>query len=235
MTSELRVRVSESVGEVSAVLERPSEARWMLVFAHGAGTGMRHRFMEDVCRELSGVGVATFRYQFPYMEQRRGRPDAPAVLQATVRAAIAVAAEAAPDLPMLAGGKSLGGRMTSHVLADFDRLGETDVVRRVRGLVFFGFPLHPPGRPDTKRAEHLELVGMPMLFLQGTRDTFADLSLLRPLCDRLGDRATLHVVDTADHSFHVLKSSGRMDTDVIAELARVTASWAGSIASDVSG
>jgi predicted alpha/beta-hydrolase family hydrolase len=171
--------------------------------------------------------VATLRYQFPYVEQRRNRPDSPAVLTATVRAAIDTAANAAPDLPLLAGGKSLGGRMTSHVFAELD--SASDAVRRVRGLVFFGFPLHAPGRPDDKRAAHLEKVNVPMLFLQGTRDTLADLSLLRPLCSKLGSRATLHIVDTADHSFHVLKRSGGTDADALRDLARTTAAWTDSL------
>ena len=171
-----------------------------------AGAGMRHTFMERLAHELAASEVATFRYQFPYMEQHRGRPDPPAVLTATVRAAIATAADAAPDLPLLAGGKSLGGRMTSHALSEPPPTGMADATRRVRGLIFFGFPLHPPGRPGTQRAEHLDRVEVPMLFLQGTRDTLADLALLRPLCAKLTPRATLHIVDTADHSFHVLNA-----------------------------
>ena len=222
MSSELTFRVSEAVGEVAGLLHRPPDARWLLVLAHGAGAGMRHAFMETLTLELANVGVATLRYQFPYMQQRRSRPDSPVVLTATVRAAIAAAGDAAPDLPLLAGGKSLGGRMTSHVLA-------TDDAPAVRGLVFFGFPLHPPGRPDTKRAAHLERVGVPMLFLQGTRDTFADLTLLRPLCEKLGPRAMLHIIETADHSFHVLKRFGTTDADVLRELARSTSAWADSL------
>jgi predicted alpha/beta-hydrolase family hydrolase len=164
------------------------------------------------------------------MQQSGRRPDPPAVLTATVRAAIEAAADAAPDLPLLVGGKSLGGRMTSQMLSEAPRAAPIDAVMPVRGMVFFGFPLHPPGRPDTKRAEHLERVAVPMLFLQGTRDTLADLTLLRPLCAKLAPRATLHIVDTADHSFHVLKRSGTTDADVLRELARTTASWADSLA-----
>lgn len=227
---ELAVHVSDAAGEVGAILLRPPDARWLLVLAHGAGAGMRHAFMESVARELAAAGVATFRYQFPYTEQGRGRPDPPGVLTATVRAAIAAAVEAAPDVPLLAGGKSLGGRMTSLALSDPPRAGTPDVRLRVRGLVFCGFPLHAPGRPETKRAEHLDRVPMPMLFLQGTRDTLADLALLRPLCARLGSRATLHVVETADHSFHVLKRSGTTDAEVLHKLARTVASWADSLA-----
>ena len=190
---------------------------------------MRHVFMESMARELAVAGVATFRYQFPYREQGRGRPDPPGVLTATVRAAVAAAADTAPDLPLLAGGKSLGGRMTSLTLSDSSDARTQDTRWRVRGVVFFGFPLHAPGRPDEKRAEHLDRVAMPMLFLQGTRDTLADLTLLRPLCTRLGPRATLHVVDTADHSFHVLKRSGTSDAVVLRQLARTVASWADSL------
>jgi predicted alpha/beta-hydrolase family hydrolase len=224
---ELKVRVSDSIGDVAALLQRPRDARWLLVLAHGAGAGMRHAFMERLSRELAEAGVATLRYQFPYMQQGRPSPNPPAVLIATVRAAMAAAADAAPDLPLLAGGKSLGGRMTSQALAD--RPGSSDAAARVRGLVFFGFPLHAPGKPSATRAAHLDRVAQPMLFFQGTRDTLADLSLLRPMCATLGPRATLHVVDTADHSFHVLKRSGTTDADVLRALARTTASWADSL------
>ena len=217
--SELRVAVGERVGQVSAVLVRPAEARWLLVLGHGAGAGMRHIFMETAARELAAVGVATLRYQFPYLEQRRRAPDPPGVLAATVRAAVREAARVASGLPLLAGGKSLGGRMTSTAASEQPLEG-------VCGLVFFGFPLHPPNRPGSKRAEHLARVTVPMLFLQGTRDTLADLSLLRPVCETLGARATLHVVDTADHSFHVLKRSGKTDAEVLRGLAAAVAAWA---------
>jgi uncharacterized protein len=212
----------EGGGEVSALLLRPEEARWLLVLAHGAGAGMSHPFMAKLAEELSGVGVATLRYQFPYMEERRRVPDAPPVLTATVRAAVRAATKAAPGLPLLAGGKSMGGRMTSQAAAESPLDG-------MRGLVFFGFPLHPPGRPGTKRADHLAKVTVPMLFLQGTRDTFADLKLLRPVCAKLGTRATLHVIETADHSFHVLKSSGRNGAEVLQEVAETVVSWADGI------
>lgn len=228
-TTELTVRVSERVGDVAALMLRPRGARWLLVLAHGAGAEMRHLFMEGVAQELAAVGLATFRYQFPYMQHGGRRPDPPAVLTDTVRAAIAAAAEAEPELPLLAGGKSLGGRMTSHALTDAPRAGTADAIRRVRGIVFFGFPLHPPGRPSTKRAEHLDGVPVPMLFLQGTRDTLADVNLMRTVCEKLASRATLHIVDTADHSFHVLKRSGTTDADVLRDLARTTASWADSL------
>ena len=218
---ELRFAV-QGGGEVSALLLRPGKARWLLVLAHGAGAGMSHPFMAMLAEELASVGVATLRYQFPYMENRRRVPDAPAVLTATVVAAVRAAAETAPDLPLVAGGKSMGGRMTSQAAAESPLDG-------VRGLVFFGFPLHPPGRPGTKRADHLAKVTGPMLFLQGTRDTFADLKLLRPVCAKLGSRATLHIIETADHSFHVLKSSGRTEAEVLRELAETVVSWADGI------
>jgi uncharacterized protein len=217
-TDRLRFPV-EGAGEVSAILMRPAKARWLLALAHGAGAGMTHPFLEELARELADVSIATFRYQFPYMEQRRRVPDSPAVAAATVAAAVHTATTAAAGLPLLAGGKSFGARMSSQAASQ-------RVLEGVRGLVFFGFPLHPPNKPGTKRAEHLAKVPMPMLFLQGTRDTLADLSLLKPICSSLGSRAKLHVIDTADHSFHVLKSSGRTDADVMRELARTTASWA---------
>ena len=219
---EFQFRVQDQ-GDVSALFLRPAKARWLLIPAHGAGAGMRHPFMEQLATELANVNIATLRYQFPYMEQRaqRGRraPDSPPVLVATVAAALRAASEAAPDLPLLAGGKSLGGRMTSHAAAQ-------GLLDGVRGLVFFGFPLHPPNAPGTKRADHLPKVPMPMLFLQGTRDTLADLRLLGPICANLGPRATLHVIESADHSFHVLKRSGTDDIAVLKHLAETVASWA---------
>ena len=218
-TNEQLRFVVEGGGEVSALLARPKDARWLLLLAHGAGAGMTHPFMEKLSADLAAVGIATFRYQFPYMEQRRRVPDAPAVLIAAVVSAVRAAEQAAPDLPLLAGGKSMGGRMTSQAAAQHPLDG-------VEGLVFFGFPLHPPNRPGTKRADHLAKVTIPMLFLQGTRDTLADLELLRPVCTKLGARATLHVIETADHSFHVLKSSGKTDADALHGLAETTVSWA---------
>jgi uncharacterized protein len=212
---------------VSGLLLRPAGARTILVLGHGAGAGMRHRFMERIAAELAARDVATLRYQFPYMEAGRKRTDTPAVATATVRAAIATARETAPDLARLAGGKSFGGRMTSRAVAD--GLIPCDPADHdppaVRGLIFFGFPLHPSGRPGTDRANHLRRVPCPLLFLQGTRDSLADLDLLRPVVADLGARATLHVVEGADHSFGVLKRSGRSEDDVMAELGDVVAGW----------
>jgi predicted alpha/beta-hydrolase family hydrolase len=221
----LTVRVSNSIGEVDALLFRPAGARSLLVCAHGAGAGMHHSFLEGLAHELAGCRVATLRYQFPYMQARRKRPDAPSVLTATAKAAVRVALKAAPGLPLLAGGKSLGGRITSMAVADQPSAAGLEM-DSVRGLVFFGFPLHPAGRPGTQRAEHLSRVEVPMLFLQGTRDALADLALLRPLCDTLVPFSTLHVVEGADHSFHVLKRFGKSDADVVTELACTMASWA---------
>jgi predicted alpha/beta-hydrolase family hydrolase len=198
--------------EVSALLLLPSHATSLLVLAHGAGAGMTHTFMSAIANQLAEDNVATFRYQFPYMEQRRGVPDKQPLLTATVAAAVRIGAQFAPDLPLFAGGKSMGGRMTSLAASE-------QKLEAVRGLIFFGFPLHPPKRPSTKRAQHLQLVKIPMLFLQGTRDDLADLTLLRPICDGLGPQTTLHIIEGADHSFHVLKRSGKSDSQVLAELS----------------
>jgi uncharacterized protein len=218
-TAALSIEVGERVGLVSGLLMRSPDPRCLYVLAHGAGAGMRHRFMDAVAAGLAERGVATLRYQFPYTEVGGRRPDPPAVLQATVRSAVAAARNAAPGLPLLAGGKSLGGRMTSSAAARGELPG-------VRGLVFLGFPLHAPNRPGIERAEHLDAVQVPMLFLQGTRDSLADLALVRTVCGRLGERATLHVVEGGDHSFALLKRSGRTQEEVIAELGDTIVSWA---------
>ena len=208
--------------EVSALLLTPPKPKYLLVLGHGAGAGMNHPFMASLADALAAVNVASFRYQFPYMEEGRHAPDRPPILTATVAAAVRAATKAAPKLPIFAGGKSMGGRMTSQAAAQ-------SLLPDVRGLIFFGFPLHQPNRPDTKRAEHLADVKIPMLFLQGTRDTLADLQLLRPLIKKLdkklGPRATLHIIDTADHSFHVLKSAKKTDAEVLQELAATTSAW----------
>ena len=222
-TEELDSRFTVgSTGEVSSILMRPPDARWLLVLGHGAGAGMRHPFMTALARELAAEKIATFRYQFPYMENRRKAPDRPPTLAATVAAAVQAACAAAPDILLLAGGKSMGGRMTSTAASE-------DLIPEVRGLAFFGFPLHPPKQPATKRGDHLAKVEQPMLFLQGTRDDLADLKLLKPICRKLGSRATLHIIEGADHSFHVLKSSGKSDAETLRELAHTTAEWAATL------
>jgi len=219
MASAEQMRIAvPNAGEVSALLLRPAMAHCILTLAHGAGAGMHHAFLEELAAALAQAGVATLRYQFPYMEQRRKAPDKPAVLTATVQSAMH-AAQAASDLPLFAGGKSMGGRMTSQAAA----LG---LLPDTRGVVFFGFPLHPPNQPGTQRADHLAKVAVPMLFLQGTRDAFAPLPSICAVCAKLGPRATLLVFEGADHSFHVPKSSGKSDSDALGELAQAAANWA---------
>jgi predicted alpha/beta-hydrolase family hydrolase len=218
----MRFELPGGIGSVSAVLDQPPDAWLLYVVAHGAGAGMRHSFLESMARALAERGVATFRYQFPYMEAGSRRPDPPAMLEATVRAAVEKAAEIAPGLPLIAGGKSLGGRMTSGAASESPLTG-------VLGLVFLGFPLHPPGKPGTNRAAHLDRVELPMLFLQGTRDQFAELDLIRPVCRDLGERATLHLIEGGDHSFNVPKRSGRTPAQVVAELSDTLVSWARSL------
>jgi predicted alpha/beta-hydrolase family hydrolase len=210
------------VGTVSALLLRPDAPRACFVFAHGAGAGMAHSFMEAFANGLGERGIATLRYQFPYMEKGGKRPDPPAAAQAAVRAAVAEAAQSFPGLALIAGGKSFGGRMTSQAQAAAPLPG-------VRGLAFVGFPLHPTGKPSTDRADHLAKVDIPMLFLQGSRDTLAEVTLIEPVVKRLGPRASLHMVDGADHSFHVLARSGRNDREVLSEILDVFASWAGAL------
>lgn len=197
---------------------RPPDARAILLFAHGAGAGMRHPFMESMARRLADRGIATWRYEFPYMAEGRKRPDRPAVLVDTVRRAAAESYDAAPELPRFAGGKSMGGRMTSTAAAE-------SPLPSVRGLVFMGFPLHRPGEDSDARADHLEAVRLPMLFLQGTRDRLARIDRIDRVCTGLGPRATLHVVQGADHGFSVLKRSGRTDSAIRDELADVVAEW----------
>src|SRR6202165_2532061 len=204
---KLQVEV-EKTGSVSALLIRPVEARACFVFAHGAGAGMAHPFMETVAQGLFERGIATLRYQFPYMESGSKRPDSPAVAHAAVRAAVTEAGRCCGGLSLIAGGKSFGGRMTSQAQA-------IAPLPDVRGLAFLGFPLHPAGKPSSDRAKHLADVKIPMLFLQGTRDALAELNLLEPVVKALGHVATLHLVKDADHSFHVLKRSGRNDREVL--------------------
>jgi predicted alpha/beta-hydrolase family hydrolase len=216
---DVHITVANGRHEVSGLVVRPADARMLYLMGHGAGAGMRHPFMEAMARILAARGVATFRYQFPYMERGRRRPDHRATLLSTVRAAIMTAAGTAPDLPLVAGGKSMGGRMTSLALSE-------SPMAEVVGLVFLGFPLHQPGKPSAERGAHLAHVSVPMLFLQGSRDTLANLEVLGPVCRSLGERASLHILEGADHSFHVLKRSGRRDDEVLDELGDVMAGWA---------
>jgi hypothetical protein len=215
---EVRFAVNEKAGAVSGLLTLPGDPAALLVLAHGAGAGMRHRFMEEVAAKLARHSIATLRYQFPYMEKRIKRPDTEAVLTETVRAAMTAAKKWAGNLPLFAGGKSMGGRMTSLAAARAPLDG-------ARGLIFFGFPLHAAGNPGSARGEHLTELKIPMLFLQGSRDALADLKLLRPLCKRLESRAELFVVEGADHSFHMLKSARRSDEDVLEDVVKKAAEW----------
>jgi predicted alpha/beta-hydrolase family hydrolase len=204
-------------GEVSSILIRPDGAKWLLVLGHGAGTNMRHSTLQTIAERLADIGIATFRYQFPYMERGGGGRESQAVALATVRSAVAAAHEAASELEILVSGHSYSGRMSSLTAAEAP-------IEHVRGLVFFAFPLHPSGRESTERAEHLDDVTVPMLFLSGTRDKLGALNLLEPVCEKLGDKATLHLLDTADHGFKVLKRR-KTEEDVFVEMARVLSEW----------
>ncbi len=204
--------------EVSALIDCPPQARSLLVLGHGAGAGMRHRFMQALTLELNSHNVACFRYQFPYMERARRAPDRPKILLPTVAAAAHHAGAQLPDLPMFVGGKSMGGRMASLAAAQ-------GLLPLARGLVFFGFPLHQAGKAASERGAHLSDVQLPMLFLQGTRDKLADLTLLEPICKSLGARATLEQIEGGDHSFEMLKRSGISNTEVLMRIARFAANW----------
>ena len=218
MTQELKFTATPEKGDVSALLLRPDEATHILVFGHGASTNMRHRTLQTIAEKLATQNIATFRYNFPYSEKGSGR-DSPKTCVATVRSAVAAAHAAAPDLKILAGGHSFGGRMTTTAASEAP-------LENVSGLVLSSFPLHPPGAPDTKRAEHLSGVTIPMLFLSGTRDPLLELDLFRPIVKKLGKLATLHLLDTADHSYKVLKKARTSSEDVFDEMARVTSEWA---------
>jgi len=218
---ELQFTASASSGLVSGILLLPDDPQWLLVYAHGAGAPMRHPFMESTAYIMADRGIATFRYNFPYMENRKGRPDPAPIAQATVRSAVAKAHELVPDIKILAGGKSFGGRMTSQAAAQ-------EPLPNVAGLVFFGFPLHAPGRPSSDRAEHLKNVGIPVLFLQGTRDSLASLELIKPVCAGLS-QAHLHIVEGGDHSFKVPKALGKTEQEVRAGLAEALLDWTGRI------
>lgn len=209
-------------GSVSALLLCPDTPRACFVFAHGAGAGMTHTFMEAFANGLCERDIASLRYQFPYMEKASKRPDPPAIAQVTVRAAAAKASQVFPGLTLIAGGKSFGGRMTSQAQAAAPLPG-------VRGLAFVGFPLHPAGKPSTDRADHLAGINIPMLFLQGTRDSLAEVALIKPVVQGLGSLATLYLVEGADHSFHVLARSGRNDREAMNEILDAFAGWTESI------
>jgi len=208
----------DATSEVSALMDRPRDANALLVLAHGAGAGMTHRHMAATAEGLATRGITVLRFNFPYMERGSKRPDSPAVAHAAIRAAVARATKLAGDLPVFAGGRSFGGRMTSQAQTE-------EPLSDVRGLVFFAWPLHPSGKPGTDRAEHLSKVKLPMLFLQGTADTLAEANILKPVVTSLGKRATLHLVEHADHSFHVPVRTGRKDAAVLDEILDVARDW----------
>ena len=208
----------DGTAEVSALMDRPRDANALLVLAHGAGAGMTHRHMAATAEGLATRGIAVLRFNFPYMERGSKRPDSPAVAHAAIRAAVARATKLAGDLPVFAGGRSFGGRMTSQAQTE-------EPLSDVRGLVFFAWPLHPSGKPGTDRAEHLSKVTLPMLFLQGTADKLAETQLLKPVVASLGKRAKLHLAEHADHSFHVPARTGRKDPDVLDEILDVARDW----------
>ena len=214
---ESKFVATEEHGEVSSLLIRPDGAQWLLVLGHGASTNMRHTTLQTIAERLADVGIATFRYNFPYSERGGGR-NSNAVCQETVHSAVTAAHTAGSDLSILVGGHSFSGRMSSMAAAEAP-------LEHVRGLVFFAFPLHPSGKPSTERAAHLNDVTIPMLFLSGTRDKLGELDLLQPTCEQIGDRATLHLLDTADHGFKILKRSRNTDEDVFVEMARVINEW----------
>lgn len=214
----IRFVATQSSGEVSAIYMRPQNAKWLLVLAHGAGVGIHHKFMKTAADKLALQGIATFRFNFPYMEKSKKAPDPQPILKRTVQSAIDKATKISNGLPLIAGGKSLGGRMTSMIISE-------NPLPNVKGIIFFGFPLHAPGKSSIERADHLKNVEIPMLFLQGTRDNLAKLELLKPVCQKLGNKATLHVVEGGDHSFHLPKSIGKSDEQAIDELALVVSEW----------
>jgi uncharacterized protein len=218
---EMKFIATPEKGKVSALLIRPGDASHLLVLSHGASTNIRHAIFQTIAERMAEAGIATFRYNFPYMEYGKGR-DSQEVCVTTVRSAVAAARKAAPDLPLLAGGHSFGGRMTSTAASESPLDG-------AQGLVFFSFPLHQPGKPDTKRADHLGAVRVPMLFLSGTRDELAATDLLQAVCKKLGKSATLHPLDTADHGFRILKRSRKSDEDVFVEMARIVREWASKL------
>jgi predicted alpha/beta-hydrolase family hydrolase len=228
----LRFNVSKSIGDVSALFYSPPKAEYIMVFGHGAGAGMKNKFMEEAAVCLAGEGIATLRFNFPYMEKGKRMPDTKPVCAAAIKAAVEKAAELCPKLPIFAAGKSFGGRMTSTAAS----LGQLE---NIKGIIFFGFPLHAPGKPSNERAEHLYSVNVPMLFLQGTRDALASLELLKPVCKKLGDKAELFIIEGADHSFHinakalakdgVPKDNKLKDKDVIELMCKEVKRWMDSV------
>lgn len=221
-TQELKLDIAR-IGPVSAILMQPANARACYVLAHGAGADMRHPFMAKVAEGLANRGIATLRFNFPYMEKKQGRPDQPAVAHAAIRAAVAEAARLCPGAMLVAGGKSFGGRMTSQAQSKAPLSG-------VKGLAFLGFPLHADKKPSVERAEHLADIAIPMLFLQGTRDGLADLGHLKPVIAELGAKATLHEVEGGDHSFAVLRKSGRTNDEALTEVLDMLAAWIDALA-----
>lgn len=223
MTSQLikkslRLKVSKSIGEVSALFYSPKKAEHVMTFAHGAGAGMKNKFMEEVSIALAGQGIATLRFNFPYMEKGKKIPDSKPICSATIKAAVEKASKLSPKTPLFASGKSFGGRMTSTAASE-------GLLAGIKGIVFFGFPLHAPGKPSSERAEHLFKVNVPMLFLQGSRDSLAALDLLKQVCKKLGRNAELFVFDGADHSFHVPKTNKLKDSDVIELMSKEIKRW----------
>jgi predicted alpha/beta-hydrolase family hydrolase len=214
---KLQFEASKSSGNVSAVIYEPENPEAVLVLAHGAGAGMNHPFMESLALKLAAKNIAVFRYNFPYLENKKRSPDPPNILMAAVKSAVVKAGELY-SLPVFAGGKSLGGRMTSSSASK-------NMLPGIKGIIFFGFPLHAPGKPSNDRAEHLYSVNIPMLFLQGTKDKLADLDLLRAVIKKLGNKVKLQIFEGADHSFHVQKSSGKTDQDILNELSGESREW----------
>jgi predicted alpha/beta-hydrolase family hydrolase len=217
-TRNIKFSATKSSGEVSGILLLPEKPKFLLLFAHGAGAGMNHPFMEKMSSYLASESIGTLRYNFPYTEKKIKRPDPAPLLTQTIRSAVEAAKKYSGDIQLFAGGKSMGGRMTSMAASK-------EPLNGIKGIIFFGFPLHAPGKPSDERGEHLFNVSVPMLFLQGTRDKLADPKLLKPIVKKLKEKATLHIIDGADHSFHFLKSSGRNDEEVFIEIARTVGEW----------
>lgn len=221
-TKNIKFTATESSGEVSGILAIPDKSKSLLILAHGAGAGMDHIFMEKISGYLYDAGIGTLRYNFPYTEKKKKSPDSTPILIKTVRSAVKAAKKYTGDNPLFAGGKSMGGRMTSMAASK-------EPLEDVRGIIFFGFPLHAPAKPSNERAEHLFNVNYPMLFLQGTRDKLADLNLLKPIINKLSSKTALHIIEGADHSFHMPKSLGRGEEEVFKELVNETVEWMNKI------